>query len=298
MAWGILMLIESIALKTLAQGEMEILRKELHDLKECQFRFLSTTPILTGFLLGLPQIFGKVEMRPSEPHSPLYLTSLLPLLVLLPAWWVFFDKAKTVTRIVGYYRVLEGVVRGELTPSHFPGWERSLEIFRRAKTEEILQEIVAVQGVLPSLSDREQHRLGSIATPGMRRDCEAALPFARAALLADGQRYWLLAYDTFAVLSLVSIAIPTFVLLDGYGHSLLHWRQWALVLASLAAVLWCCLENALILTDLMWGKFSYTANQLVWLSLLLEDAERSRAELDPAEQYCAHCLAKAEGAGA
>jgi hypothetical protein len=51
---------------------------------------------------------------------------LYPLCVLLPSWMVFFDKATTIARIVGYYRVIEGLMLNQLRAASFPGWENAL----------------------------------------------------------------------------------------------------------------------------------------------------------------------------
>jgi hypothetical protein len=40
----------------------------------------------------------------------LFAWHIFPLVVLIPCWWGFFDKAKTITRIVGYIRILEGIL--------------------------------------------------------------------------------------------------------------------------------------------------------------------------------------------
>ena len=270
-------------LKRLAGAEMEVLRKELHDLKECQFKFLSTTPILTGFLLGLPQIFGKVEVKHDEPHSLLYLTSLLSLLVLLPAWWVFFDKAKTVTRIVGYYRLLEAVARGDFRPRRFLGWERSLEIFRRARSESSLSSLIEESDVSQDLTDDERRRLSLLKLSRLRRTVKTLPRFFQAAFLSENQLYWLLAYDTFAILSLVSLSIPVFTLANRPDHFVLHWGQWVIVLLAALSVVWCCIENAMVLSDLMWGHYSYTANHLIWISIMAKDG--GTPDEGPAERY-------------
>lgn len=54
---------------------------------------------------------------------------LLPLTVLIPAWLVFFDKAKTITRIVAYYRLLESIILNNVY-FNFIGWENSVMRFR------------------------------------------------------------------------------------------------------------------------------------------------------------------------
>ena len=73
--------------------------------------------------MGLPGIF-----RPSSGQDVSQSIYLVPLVVLIPCWWGFFDKAKTITRIVGYFRILEQLALvdggGTLdTIDRFLGWE-------------------------------------------------------------------------------------------------------------------------------------------------------------------------------
>lgn len=53
----------------------------------------------------------------------------LPLVIILPAWWVIFDKAASITRMASYLRISERAIGGESIP--FIGWERAVERFRQ-----------------------------------------------------------------------------------------------------------------------------------------------------------------------
>lgn len=79
------------------------LRQELHNLKSCQITFFSLAITSTGLLLGL----GSHFISERVPASLIFLS---PLVIILPCWCIFFDKATTITRIVGYYRVLEQMI--------------------------------------------------------------------------------------------------------------------------------------------------------------------------------------------
>jgi hypothetical protein len=141
-----------------AKHEMTILRQELHDLKTCQFAFLTTAFTATGVLLGF---------IPRLAESGLSgFAFVIPLVVILPAFCFFFDKARTITRIVGYYRILERMVN----PDGFPAWENAL-----------------------SVSRSKSYEVG-------KWKC-----FGHVMLLRPPHGYWSLAYYTFACLSVLCV---------------------------------------------------------------------------------------------
>lgn len=96
------------------------LRQELHNLKSCQITFFSLAITSTGLLLGLGNHF-------ISERVPASLVFLSPLVIILPCWCIFFDKATTITRIVGYYRILEQMIieSGASVPNYI-GWETAL----------------------------------------------------------------------------------------------------------------------------------------------------------------------------
>jgi hypothetical protein len=57
--------------------------------------------------------------------------------VILPCWWIFFDKSTTITRIVGYLKLLEGmIITGKVRPFTYIGWENSLDLRRKIEQNE------------------------------------------------------------------------------------------------------------------------------------------------------------------
>ena len=108
--------------------EMDTLRQELRHLKDCQVRYflLSLVASITAFGLA----------SRADNHTPqLYLA---PLVVILPCWWTFFDKASSITRIVGYYRILEQIVL-QKDRHQYLGWESSLAAFRDQQERGLLK---------------------------------------------------------------------------------------------------------------------------------------------------------------
>lgn len=147
--------------------ERVALREELHNLKNCQITFLTSSITATGVLLGIATSLASKEY--------IGIIFLFPLIVLLPSWWVFFDKATTITRIVGYYRVLEGLILRHLHAANFIGWENALCKFRKLQSSR--------NNKPPKVLIKPLHSV-----------------LADIVLLQTGHRYWLISYYTFLAL--------------------------------------------------------------------------------------------------
>lgn len=117
-------------LTELCKKEHAFLRQELGHLKDCQIKFLTFSVMTTGLILGF---ISRSKTAPLSENPNLLPGTLwlLPLVVLLPSWWIFFDKATTITRIVGYFRVIEKIILGQKVALKFLGWESALAEFRR-----------------------------------------------------------------------------------------------------------------------------------------------------------------------
>ena len=218
----------------LCQREHSLVRAELHDLKKCQVEFLVFSVTASATILGI-----------TAGLEPGYLDLLLlvSLLILLPSWWVFFDKARTITRCVGYVRVLEAILLGENVPL-FIGWERALKEWRHR-----------------SHSKRRPKRLG--------------FSEAMKALLTVNPPYWLLVHWTFAGVSAVCILVSALVFFQashlrgniGGGSYIVH-----LVFLIVGCLLWLvsALHNAHVLYDLMSenGKKTYLHAEILWRQIL------------------------------
>jgi hypothetical protein len=108
-------------LPNMINDERENLRNELHFLKNCQLQYFILSVAAAGAIAG----FGKGISN----NSTIYLA---PLLVILPCWWIFFDKGTTISRIVAYLRLIEGMIlKNRATPYVYIGWENSLFLFRK-----------------------------------------------------------------------------------------------------------------------------------------------------------------------
>ncbi len=214
-----------------AKREIPMLREELHNLKKCQIAFLTTAFTATGLLLGFT----------SKLENPLHvcLGMLAPLVIVLPASCFFFDKARTITRIVGYFRVLEDI----LNDSNFPGWETALSEFRE-KDDAIdpsLREIITMQ---------KPHF-----------------------------QYWSMAFYTFVFLTIFPGALSVVFAVSAEWPSILHWIACYAVLcvASVLAVL-CIIRNGRLISALLRGENSYHANYKKWCEILGRQTRESRKE--------------------
>ncbi|MGD9401985.1 MAG: hypothetical protein PVF95_06930 [bacterium] len=207
-------------------AEKENLRQELQSLKDCQVRYFAVTITSAAAILGIGSQLG----RPQD----LTLLTLAPLLITLPCWWIFFDKATTITRIVAYVRVLEELIiaPGEARQEYI-GWERALYLFRQD-----------LQRLRPS--DRLK-RLGE----GLKVGALHGLTFRTT------HRYWVINWYTFLGISLYCIVLSH----SRTGHN----GYWVVFL-----VLFCAssLFNLSVLGRLIGGANSYDFNETSWRRLL------------------------------
>jgi hypothetical protein len=96
------------------------LRTELGHLKTCQTSILILSATGAGLFLSL--------LRKDSYISPEYLV-LLPLIFLIPLWIIFFEKARTIARIVGFIRVQEKLYMYKSNLAAI-GWESAMKLYR------------------------------------------------------------------------------------------------------------------------------------------------------------------------
>jgi len=161
--------------KELLYKEHAMLREELNNIKQAQLWFIN-------FSVGSAGAMGVLFSIGVKEHSPIpvSIACLIPLTILLPSWHLFFDKAVTLTRIVGYLKVLEKIIVRPDLVKNFPGWENALVIFRAR--QELLQ-----QKETADKSSKENRRFSEL-----RRTSE---------------RYWWTCYVIFCTLSWLCILL-------------------------------------------------------------------------------------------
>jgi len=229
-------------------AEYRNLREELHLLKKCQMDFLTWSTVVTIAYLSLAAKFL------SQYKSAIFF--LFPLGIILPSWWIFFDKATTITRIVGYCRILEKLINGQVLAKRYVGWENALRIFREEQKG-------------GRLKFESQKTFWSVFWKDL-------LPLG---LIIHTRRYWLLAHYTFFALSVLCWIV---FLRSPYvpWREIFPWKGWCkllnldlivtgvMIFFTVISVVW----NYKMIYYLMHGRESDNAKEQFWRKILeIED---------------------------
>lgn len=215
--------------------ELELLRGELKDLKECQVKYFTLSITSTGVILGIISRFG------SDMSSLFY---LMPLAILIPCWVVFFDKAKTITRAVAYYGLLESLIIGKKDDLiTYIGYENALTKFRnytmknKSKTESN-----------PNMSDYDNK-----------------FKYFKEVLSAPIGSYWRIMYFSFGILSLLCILIPFWK--EILSHNI---RNISILVIIFIMLIIIARKVFLTYIKLVDGSHSYNANKETWEKILIK----------------------------
>jgi hypothetical protein len=210
--------------ETLILRERDLLKTELQALKNCQVQYFSLTITATGVIFGLAE---KIADK-----SDLGLVYLIPLLLIIPMWSIFFDKASSITRIVGYMRILEALLVKDKR-FRYQGWENALREFRKADKpnpfwlDPIKMIWHALCALWPLIDFRRKHR------------------------------YWAINWLTFCGLGICSLVMAK--------HSHVDEKFFILFAVFFIAA---CIHNADVLWNLIGGKFSYDKREELWQEIL------------------------------
>jgi len=204
----------------LLEKEFTFLKEEMRELKNCQVQFVTFSVTGTGVLFGL------VALTRNELLGVSY---LFPLTILLPSWLIFFDKARTITRIVGYYRIVEKLSLGQID-AEFIGWENALAEFRRFEQE----------GKLKSSPEKDTLISRIIKL-----------------VLLQASPYWTQIYFIFLGLS----ALSCFLSFRTKGDMTIVIM--AFILVGIFAI-----YNLKVLWELIWGLYSHKSNYENWKTIL------------------------------
>ena len=163
----------------IVKNELNIVRTDLQELKRCQLQYFTLSITGTGAILGIvAPLQGLIFQNAKTNLAALAL--LAPILVVFPCWLIFFDKATTITRLVGYQQTLEHLLCGNVERLRFVGLESALAEMRKA--EKRLDDALSI--------DR------------------SAQPSAIALLLLQTRnRYWMINWYTYTILSLVACTL-------------------------------------------------------------------------------------------
>ncbi len=223
------------------EGERDMLRTELQHLKTCQITFLTFAVTATGILLGLPKVaLGSTDGNAIQLGSGILF--LAPLMIVIPFWWAFFDKAATITRIVGYVRVIEHFLTRKVSELSSPGWESSLRLQRGG---------------------------GSLLYAAK---CPTMKEITGLLLLREHNRYWMVSFYTFTGLCLICLG-SAYVRLKSAPVSSIIYFEWGskswnvlelLFFVSVLLVIGSILGNLRRVCGLLWGELSYDSQERKW----------------------------------
>jgi len=216
--------------------EWESLRKEVEFLKGCQLQYflLSVTSVVA--FIGLLRL-GPSDFATLENTYPWIF--LVPLMIVVPCWLIYFDKAKSIGRIVGYIMILEEFMLADdnETRSKFVGWERSLAKFRKAFVANTLRR----KDNLYPLTRIEQ--------------------FWRVLTLRSTNKYWTYHFYAFGSASAICVLLSSYLRIN---TPIVFW----LVVAAYLFLLGYTLEQ---LRRLVFGRNSYVAHEDAWRRMLFEN---------------------------
>ncbi len=225
------------------EREYTSLRQEELDLKNCQVTFLTFSIIATGAILGV--LGGRLVSLTNRYAALLYLA---PLTILLPSWLIFFDKALSITRIVGYLRLLEEMfLESSAQGTEFLGWQTAMAKFRAFRKQEM------------SKAKSAKIQNGLREHPGM------------ILRLHTTQRYWVLVYYTFLMTSILCLFLALvsdiFLFLStGNGTDLgLAAIECALILIFMLVTFKVASWNLRMLFELIEGKHNYENVYKFWV---------------------------------
>jgi len=215
-----------MAQEELILKERELLKAELQSLKNCQVQYFSFGITATGVIFGLAE---KVGDKPA-----IGLVYLIPLLVVIPLWSIFFDKASSITRIVGYLRILEKLLVKDKR-YRYEGWENALREFRKREADDRYNFFVepfvmifrAFCALWPLVDFRRQHR------------------------------YWAINWLSFCGLGVCSLYMAR-----------LRGAEPKLLILFTALFVVACIHNADVLWCLIRGKFKYDKREEQWQEIL------------------------------
>jgi len=262
------------------EEEIKLLKEELRSLKECQTQYVSigvgasglifAYAVGTGSLFRQFSAFNVTSVPGAAPAAmpcidPIFLA---PIFIILPIWCIVFDKSTSITRIAGYYQILEKINLDKGMTTHFIGWENSLQKLRdmgRVKEKQI-----------------KNGRATFWADLKFKQKCEYFLKilFGKSTY----QQYWRLIFYSFFGLCLLCFTFTLAPLLAPYGgHTLpevLHFNKWLLILSVILFMItsYITYYNTKIFYQLSQGFHSYSANKILWEKLLIEEIDVTKIE--------------------
>jgi hypothetical protein len=227
-------------IRAMMRIEWESLRKEQEFLKRCQLQYFLFSITVVGLFVGASHLSESDPNRMMKEQGWVFLA---PLIVTIPCWWIFFDKCKTIARLVGYLRIVEELACSD-KPDEFKlyiGWERSIGSFRTDYTADSLRRNENIYNI--TKNERRLRLLSFHAT----------------------HKYWIAHYYCFLFISLICIILAR--------HSAL--TNTVVFSVSVIAVVLIAMNTFEQLDRLIFGKNSYDAHEEKWWDILEIQTGRS-----------------------
>jgi hypothetical protein len=218
--------------------EDEKLRAELLHLKNCQVQYFWSTVTATSTILGL----GFALAKDQPGHILQNYFCLAPLIIIIPCWVVFFDKATTITRIVGYNKILEyQILNPKQKDFAYIGWENALKLFRDVPNKRN-EDLAAIHWYkLPFI------QLKNMFTPGAKH------------------KYWTLMWLTFFLSALFCLAgFLCATKFAGYSNRICFLISCLVFIVTFNYTIYLSFH----LTNDKYGKYTYSAKERSWKIIL------------------------------
>lgn len=216
------------------KDELIMLRNELQQLKHCQLQYF------TFSITGTAAIFGAIFGFALQKNIEWFIgfSFLVPLTIILPCWFIFFDKATTITRIVGYYRVLERMISYPNYGIKHIGYECALAFYR----------IEDDGGGHKKMKDSERCKK-------LREELKETSKSKNIR-----HRYWIINWYTYLMLSIICCLISIIIIFksNGFHYSLI------ISIIAFSFVIFTARKIWKLLKSVTNGDYSYNENHIFW----------------------------------
>lgn len=265
--------------------EAELLRNEIDSLKNAQSRFILITVSIITLMFTvftiLPQnksTFNYSSSDISTQYSSFFIPImwLLPLLLISPFSRMFYDKAIAITRMSGYYNVLEESMHEDF--NHL-GWERSRQLLRSSNLTSDSEITNFIQDYdIPNLEKYKPWKSISVFDKLIY-----FLSLFGGDFFSKNRPktfYWRYAYMIFFLISLFSVFVSFYVFfrinfiigediqLPTFNSNLIY--SISIIFLFQLLFLTTSLLNLRTIYNLEYGAKSYKINVIVWEIIILE----------------------------
>jgi hypothetical protein len=228
--------------------EYKMLREELKDLKTCQMQFLTYAVTATGLLFGIINWSSSDSSLPENVTFLNITAYLIPLIVILPAWMIFFDKTKSTNRIMGYLRVLERFGQQNVESAKYIGWENAVDKARDFKYERLFK-CYCITEFKDQKAYREYRNKKIVDM----------------AVLRTYQTYQMVVYYVFMIASLICIFFEGITL---YQLNVDYFTVVKFIIVPTTLMVFVALTTYKTFIEVNMGKFSSDLHKIAWEKIL------------------------------